>query len=424
MKLRLPFFLLSLSAVFLLATGPALAASANLPLTEDTFVKQDSPDVIYGNGNVLTATGGQNQNNAFILLKFNLSSLPEGSLIDSARLLLTSYSCSGADPNPRLTLRYPGRDWAEDTARWNGRPSISTEIASVFYPFPTTKSFDVTRPVAKWVDGSMDNFGLILEMESGAYSCNFYSRERSADAVNLVVNYTAPDTTKPTISHIQVSNITTAGGTITWNTNEESNSEVDYYTITSGQLPTILQATGRANTTNHSVALKDLTAGKKYYYRVRSKDNVGNEARSSYGNFTTKSLTLYVPSQFNPQIKFQGLATQSAELSASPTPVPEESPTPDQLPEEANVEITPTPSPEIATPAPQETTNASTSSDAITFTPAQLIIAALAGLVLLLTIFTIGLLVRRPKIITREASHNDRPETTPEEKISEHRETE
>lgn len=59
-------------------------------------------------------------------------------------------------------------------------------------------------------------------------------------------------------------------------------------------IPNVESASGNANTKAHSVVLQNLTAGKKYYYRVRSKDIVGNQSTSNYTNFTTKSSFLII----------------------------------------------------------------------------------------------------------------------------------
>lgn len=99
---------------------------------------------------------------------------------------------------------------------------------------------------------------------------------------------TSTDLTKPTISGVTVSSITKTSALITWTTNEASTSYVDYgitdvYTSLAGNGSYIL---------SHSVTASDLTAGTLYHFRVRSKDEAGNEAVSTDTTFTSTGTTV------------------------------------------------------------------------------------------------------------------------------------
>jgi hypothetical protein len=92
------------------------------------------------------------------------------------------------------------------------------------------------------------------------------------------------DTTPPTISNIKSSNITSSGATITWTTNEASDTQVEYGTSTGYGSSTTLNSN---KVTSHSQNLTGLTASKLYHYRVKSKDASGNLAVSADNTFTT-----------------------------------------------------------------------------------------------------------------------------------------
>ncbi|MEM3738881.1 MAG: fibronectin type III domain-containing protein [Thermoplasmata archaeon] len=93
------------------------------------------------------------------------------------------------------------------------------------------------------------------------------------------------DTTPPTISNVQVKNITQDSATITWTTDEPSTSVVEYGTTTAyGQT-----AIGANGVTAHSVTLLGLSASTTYHFRVKSADAAGNTAVSSDHTFTTLS---------------------------------------------------------------------------------------------------------------------------------------
>lgn len=92
------------------------------------------------------------------------------------------------------------------------------------------------------------------------------------------------DTTPPVISNVQATGISTNGATITWTTNENASSRVNYGLTTS-------YGSNASNGTlkvNHSIALSGLSANTTYNYRVRSTDAAGNEKVS--GNYTFKTL--------------------------------------------------------------------------------------------------------------------------------------
>jgi beta-glucanase (GH16 family) len=82
------------------------------------------------------------------------------------------------------------------------------------------------------------------------------------------------------------SGITTNSATVTWNTNESSNSQVEYGTTTSYGTSTTLNS---SLVTNHSVNLTGLNASTVYHYRVKSRDASNNLATSADYTFTTSA---------------------------------------------------------------------------------------------------------------------------------------
>jgi beta-lactamase superfamily II metal-dependent hydrolase len=100
-----------------------------------------------------------------------------------------------------------------------------------------------------------------------------------------------PDTTPPVISGETASNLTATGATITWTTDEASNSVVEYGLTTSYGS----SASNPANVTSHSVPLSSLAANTLYHYRVKSTDGAGNTATSVDHSFQTGGSTNYAP---------------------------------------------------------------------------------------------------------------------------------
>jgi len=95
------------------------------------------------------------------------------------------------------------------------------------------------------------------------------------------------DKTAPTISGVNVSNVTESGAIITWITNEPATSQVQY------QKPENVSSTTPLDnnlTTSHSVILTKLDSGTTYNFTIMSQDAAGNQAMSTTMQ-TFKTLT-------------------------------------------------------------------------------------------------------------------------------------
>lgn len=87
----------------------------------------------------------------------------------------------------------------------------------------------------------------------------------------------AQDSTAPEISNVEIAEVTDNSVTITWTTNEEADSIVNYglkedYGIVRNPV---------ADKTSHSITLDELEPGRTYYFRVVSSDEDGNQGISA-----------------------------------------------------------------------------------------------------------------------------------------------
>ncbi len=97
----------------------------------------------------------------------------------------------------------------------------------------------------------------------------------------------------PTISNIAVTNITSSSATVTWTTDQPSDSLVEYGE-TSAYGSSQYDA---AMTTSHSVLLTGLTMGTTYHFRVTSKNSLNASSSSGDNTFTTYSpITITITS--------------------------------------------------------------------------------------------------------------------------------
>lgn len=91
------------------------------------------------------------------------------------------------------------------------------------------------------------------------------------------------DTTAPTISNVATTNVTSTSATITWTTDENSTSVVNYGLTNSYGA----SASSAANVTSHSVTFSNLSAGTTYHFRVSSTDAANNATTGVDETFTT-----------------------------------------------------------------------------------------------------------------------------------------
>jgi hypothetical protein len=118
------------------------------------------------------------------------------------------------------------------------------------------------------------------------------SNPSTSAAATVSVTSSVADTVPPVITAISASSVTTSGVTISWNTDEPSDTQVEYgatvaYGVTSTRNPSMV--------TGHSVAFGGLTSNTLYHFRVRSADAAGNLAASGDFSFTTASAADTTP---------------------------------------------------------------------------------------------------------------------------------
>jgi hypothetical protein len=123
----------------------------------------------------------------------------------------------------------------------------------------------------------------VAPMTPGTYHARFFANGFTKLATSSTVTVTG-DTTAPIITAVSAGTITMSGATITWTTNEASDSQVDYGPTTAYGSSSALNP---STMTSHSVVLSGMAANTLYHYRVRSRDAAGNLAVSGDFTFTT-----------------------------------------------------------------------------------------------------------------------------------------
>ncbi len=148
-----------------------------------------------------------------------------------------------------------------------------------------------------------------------AYTSNWGSRtRRDVFIVRISGGGSAPppppgDTTAPSISSVASSGVSGSGATITWTTNEASDTQVEYGTTTSYGGSTSLNS---AMVASHSATLSGLSSSTLYHYRVKSRDVSGNLATSGDFTLTTTAGSSGPPAAGRQNVVWTGIVNCSA----------------------------------------------------------------------------------------------------------------
>ncbi len=131
-------------------------------------------------------------------------------------------------------------------------------------------------------------------VDSGLQPVEYFYKVRACDSANNCGAYTPVVTATPTgkfttpaevVSVPKVNEISTRKATINWSTDRNSDSRIQYGLSAGEYFST--EAAISAQTTDHEVALNNLTAGTTYYFKARWTDVDGNIGTSGEYSFTT-----------------------------------------------------------------------------------------------------------------------------------------
>lgn len=206
------------------------------------------------------------------------------------------------------------------TAKVNGSASATTQPALAFsvsdndgadtlkYTIQISTNADFSSPVVEYTGvlgpQGTRSFTVGQAAGSGTYTTgsagqtlsngNYYWRVKAIDNHNAESTFATANsgavafiinTNTPGLSSIS-SATTTNSATVTWTTDEQTSSLIEY-----GLVPSYGFTTSEIDTsprvTSHSVTIPDLKQCARYFYRVKSKNNAGTETISSPLTFTT-----------------------------------------------------------------------------------------------------------------------------------------
>lgn len=284
---------------------------------EDTSLNINTTN--YGKSSTLTTYTWPDKKVAnAILLKFDLSSIPAGSVITNATLHMAqvdsdavadtytvgAYKLLGGNPDLTKATGYTSNGatpWTASSCCANGASLAQSDISSAedrqtLDRANGFRSWTMTHMTQDWLDRPSTNVGMLLNSDPSKPKDRyryFASMEHSDSTLRpyLSITYTPPsgDTTPPVISGVSASSSTSSTAAVAWTTNEASDTQVDYGLTTSYSQKTVTQA---SLVTAHVAVLKGLQPATTYHVRARSRDKAGNLATSGDMSFITRTAAV------------------------------------------------------------------------------------------------------------------------------------
>jgi len=338
--------------VSLAAVVAVVSLASDVPAQAPTYLLQLSPEdtslnidtASHSARPLLTAyTWPDNRVANAILLKFDLSTLPAGATVEQAvvKLALVETDATADTTYTMMAHKLVGKNpviaaatgyttdgampWTPSGCCYNGVPLAQSDISAPYAVLavdktPGFKTWPITSMVREWLATPTSNFGLVLNSDATVARdrYRYFASTKHADPTLwpvMEITYSLPgDTTPPVISAVASSSITRSGATISWSTDEGSDSQIEYGLTTAYGSSTAANA---APVTAHSQLLGGLLEARVYHYRVRSRDAAGNLAVSGDGTFKTLDKTVPAVSITAPAAAatVRGIVTFSAQAS-------------------------------------------------------------------------------------------------------------
>src|SRR6267378_1740967 len=125
---------------------------------------------------------------------------------------------------------------------------------------------------------------------NGSHTLTAIARDAASNSTTstAVIVTVSNDTTPPVISAVSASGISSSAATISWTTDEASDTQVEYgLTLAYGSSAPLAASL----VASHSQTLSGLAAGTLYHYRVKSRDAAGNLATAGDSTFVSLSAS-------------------------------------------------------------------------------------------------------------------------------------
>lgn len=258
-----------------------------VPVTDDTYIASNEPTTNFGASNWLRlgySADPPNLGAVRVLMRFDISLIPDNAQIESATCLVYQHSTTLAPNDPKgVEARHLADPWDELLVTWDSHlPDWGGEIRTTYPPITVGwLEADATSLVREWYSGEHANYGItLLALEEPLERQRmFYAIEADNGLYpRLRVEYTTKlDTTAPNVDVQSLPEWSPSTFPVTWSGEDPGDgSGIDHYDV-QYRIPAEEDWTPWLN--NVEVTSAEWVGGSNgtiYEFRARGVDEAGN----------------------------------------------------------------------------------------------------------------------------------------------------
>jgi len=183
----------ALNEVEIAFTRPSLITTDVFTAIADAQTVAAQPGVNFGLQNAFSVAASSGSETIRSYLRFNLSHIPAGSVIQAARLEAFAQDVGGTGTR-KAQVFAANAPWGENSINWSGQPPVIAPGAIQSLVINQWHSWDVTALVNAWMNGTAANHGLALRpvlAPGESFSTVFFSHEAPTNQPRLTVSFSA-----------------------------------------------------------------------------------------------------------------------------------------------------------------------------------------------------------------------------------------
>lgn len=293
------------SIIFILPASAEQTKTLN-PIA-DAYVEDVNPSTNYGGQSYLKVSDSGNMfvGESLAFLKFDLSEIPSGATINSAKLQL--YTSVYVTSTHNIGAYYcSDNTWTEIGITYDNHPSFTTTATSTAAVASTSKWYEwtVTSDTQTALGTADKKLTIVLKSDfhDGSDWVWFESRDQQYSWMEeyipkLEISYTSPDTTPPTISNIKAQpgqptpdNEVTVTASIVDDGSGVKEADLHYSTDEGTNWNNVSMSFAGDSTYTANIPRQEDGTTVQYY--VEAFDNSLNKATSSANFYTVKTLSV------------------------------------------------------------------------------------------------------------------------------------
>jgi hypothetical protein len=164
-------------------------ASAQLPVTNDSYTQQNAPNANSGGAGTLAVIGSATKTNK-TYIKVDLSPLPAGLTGSNVSIATLSLFTNTVNTPGTFDVYLVTTPWTEDAITFNNSPSLGAKVASAV-SVSSAKDYvlvNVTSVLQAWLNGTANNGLALVPSPASTISVTFDSKESTTGSHDPEIN--------------------------------------------------------------------------------------------------------------------------------------------------------------------------------------------------------------------------------------------